>query len=116
MVSAGEIFNLIILDEALHGVYVALLAQEQFAALDATEQAAATEWYAQTLDTLYRNELAYTDVLYARLNLTGEVRRFLRYNFNVLADNLLHRAFATPEVERALRPVIGMEQFGAGVA
>ncbi|WP_412027153.1 ribonucleotide-diphosphate reductase subunit beta [Deinococcus yunweiensis] len=99
MVAAGEIFNLIILDEALHGVYVALLAQEQFAALDATEQAAATEWYAQTLDTLYRNELAYTDVLYARLNLTGEVRRFLRYNFNVLADNLgLERTFPDEEI------------------
>jgi hypothetical protein len=35
---------------------------------------------------------------------------------NVMADNVLRRAFATPEVERALRPVIGMEQFGAGVA
>ena len=33
---------------------------------------------------------------------------------NVLADNVIRRAFATPEVERALRPVIGMEQFGAG--
>jgi len=35
---------------------------------------------------------------------------------NVMADNVLRRAFATAEVERALRPVIGMEQFGAGVA
>lgn len=35
---------------------------------------------------------------------------------NVLGDNVLRRAFATPAVERVLRPVIGMEEFGAGVA
>jgi len=34
---------------------------------------------------------------------------------NVLADNVIRRAFSTPDVERALRPVIGMEEFGAGV-
>jgi len=35
---------------------------------------------------------------------------------NVLGDNVIRRAFATPDVERALRPVIGMEEFGAGLA
>ncbi len=35
---------------------------------------------------------------------------------NVLADGVLRRAFSTKAVERALRPVIGMETFGAGVA
>ncbi|SES27123.1 hypothetical protein SAMN05216199_2677 [Pedococcus cremeus] len=35
---------------------------------------------------------------------------------NVAADNVLRRAFSTGEVERALRPVIGMEEFGAGIA
>jgi hypothetical protein len=34
---------------------------------------------------------------------------------NVLADNVIRRAFSTPDVERSLRPVIGMEEFGAGV-
>jgi hypothetical protein len=34
---------------------------------------------------------------------------------NVLADNVIRRAFSTPAVERALRPVIGMEEFGAGI-
>ncbi len=33
---------------------------------------------------------------------------------NVLGSNLLHRAFATREAERAIRPVIGIETFGAG--
>ena len=35
---------------------------------------------------------------------------------NVLADNVIRRAFSTADVERALRPVIGMEEFGAGIA
>jgi hypothetical protein len=33
---------------------------------------------------------------------------------NVLADDVLQRAFSTRQVEAALRPVIGMEEFGAG--
>lgn len=35
---------------------------------------------------------------------------------NVLGDNVIRRAFATRAVERRLRPVIGMEEFGAGIA
>jgi hypothetical protein len=35
---------------------------------------------------------------------------------NVLADNVIRRAFSTREVELALRPVIGLEEFGAGQA
>ncbi|GAA2738104.1 hypothetical protein GCM10009867_27990 [Pedococcus aerophilus] len=35
---------------------------------------------------------------------------------NVLADNVIRRAFSTRDVERRLRPVIGAEEFGAGIA
>ena len=35
---------------------------------------------------------------------------------NVLADDVIRRAFSTPAVERRLRPVIGVEEFGAGLA
>ncbi len=35
---------------------------------------------------------------------------------NVLCHNAMRRAFSTRAVERALRPVIGIEQFGAGLA
>lgn len=108
MVSAGEIFNLIILDEALHGVYVALLAQEKFNLLNAAEQAYAKAWYAETLQTLYRNELAYTDVLYADVDLAGDVKRFIRFNFNVLADNLaLERTFPDEDINPLVQNGIG---------
>jgi len=33
---------------------------------------------------------------------------------NVLAGDVLQRAFSTRQVEAALRPVIAMEEFGAG--
>ena len=33
---------------------------------------------------------------------------------NALGDDVLRRAFADRDLERAVRPVIGMEEFGAG--
>ncbi|WP_135229024.1 ribonucleotide-diphosphate reductase subunit beta [Deinococcus fonticola] len=104
MVAAGEIFNLIILDEALHGVYVALLAQEQYAALNPAEQTYARAWYEDTLQILYRNELAYTELLYAGVGLTADVKTFIRFNFNVLADNLaLPRSFPDEEINAVIQ-------------
>ncbi|HKX67705.1 MAG TPA: cellobiose phosphorylase, partial [Intrasporangium sp.] len=32
---------------------------------------------------------------------------------NVLANNVIRRYFSTPAVEQVLRPVIGIEEFGA---
>lgn len=99
MVAAGEIFNLIILDEALHGVYVALLAQEKFKAMTSAEQAYAEAWYKEMLQKLYQNELIYTEILYRDVGLVDEVKRFIRYNFNILADNLdLDRQFNEEEI------------------
>lgn len=104
MVNAGEIFNLIILDEAVHGVYVAMLAAERFEALDSTEKEAALAWYDETLRTLYANEVRYSEYLYDRLELTHEVKAFIRYNFNVLTDNLnLARKFPDEDINPIVR-------------
>ena len=35
---------------------------------------------------------------------------------NALGDDVLRKAFASPSYERALRPVIGIEQFGASAS
>ncbi len=32
---------------------------------------------------------------------------------NVIGNDVIRRAFSTPAVEKALRPVIGIEEFGA---
>ena len=34
---------------------------------------------------------------------------------NVLGNGVMRKAFSTPAVEKALRPVIGIEEFGAGI-
>lgn len=104
MVSAGEIFNLIILDEAVHGVYVAMLASERFEQFSKAEKDAALTWYEEMLHTLYQNEVRYSEYLYERLELTHEVKTFIRYNFNVLADNLgLERSFPDEEINPVVR-------------
>ncbi|MGY2896543.1 ribonucleotide-diphosphate reductase subunit beta [Deinococcus sp. UYEF24] len=104
MVSAGEIFNLIILDEAVHGVYVALLAQERFEAMTETQQAEALAWYAAAQNALYRNELEYSELLYREVGLVEEVQAFIRFNFNVLADNLnVERAFGDEDIHPVIR-------------
>lgn len=99
MVSAGEIFNLIIMDEAVHGVYVGLLAKEKFSQMNEAEQAYAVAWYNEILQILYKNETSYSENLYAHVGLVGEVKRFIRYNFNILADNLdMDRSFRDEEI------------------
>lgn len=99
MVNMGEIFNLIIKDESLHGTYVGLLFQEEFAALGSAEQGRLKAWFQSLAQELYENECAYTDVVYGELGLTGEVKAFVRYNFNVCCDNLgLERLFPEEEV------------------
>ncbi|MFC6618854.1 ribonucleotide-diphosphate reductase subunit beta [Deinococcus radiophilus] len=85
-------------------MYVALLAQEKFAEMNEAEQAYALAWYEDTLMQLYRNELAYTEMLYADVGLVDEVKKFIRYNCNVLADNLgVKRSFEDEEINPIVR-------------
>lgn len=99
MVNMGEIFNLIIRDEAVHGTYVGLLFQEEFGRRSAIRQEKLKVWFRKIAMDLYENECAYTDVVYGDLGLTGEVKAFVRYNFNVCCDNLgLERLFPEEEV------------------
>lgn len=99
MVNMGEIFNLIIKDEALHGTYVGLLFQEYFAKLTPQQQEEFKQWFGSIALELYKNECEYSETLYGDLNLAGEVKKFVRYNFNVTCDNLgFPRMFADEEV------------------
>lgn len=88
MVASGEIIQLIIRDESVHGVFVGLLAQEVFQQLSVKEQEAATSFLYDLLDRLYKNELEYTEKLYDPIGLTHEVKKFVRYNGNKALMNL----------------------------
>jgi ribonucleoside-diphosphate reductase beta chain len=88
MTSSGEIIDLILRDESIHGVYVGVLAQEVYAELDEDEQKDAYETLRGLLQFLHQNEMSYTEELYGEVGLTGEVKTFVRYNANKAMMNL----------------------------
>jgi ribonucleoside-diphosphate reductase beta chain len=108
MTASGEIINLIIRDEAIHGVYVGLMAQELFAQLTPEEQEAAIQERAELLVKLYENELEYTHDVYQTIGLVDEVNKFIRYNANKACMNLAMEPFfeseqINPIVENGLK-------------
>ncbi|MBB6730266.1 class 1b ribonucleoside-diphosphate reductase subunit beta [Cohnella zeiphila] len=99
MTSSGEIIDLILRDESIHGVYVGILAQEVYAELEEDEQKAAFETLQGLLQFLHQNEMGYTEELYTDLGLTEEVKTFVRYNANKAMMNLgLEPAFPDEDV------------------
>ncbi len=88
MTSSGEIIDLILRDESIHGLYVGVLAQELFQSFSADEQAQLQTEVFALLNELYENELVYTNDLYTPLGLTEEVNVYVRYNANKALMNL----------------------------
>ncbi|WP_281257743.1 class 1b ribonucleoside-diphosphate reductase subunit beta [Paenibacillus donghaensis] len=88
MMQSGEIINLIIRDEAIHGVYIGLLAQEIYNKQSDVVKIELNDFSIELLKQLYNNELGYTEDLYDGLGLTHDVKKFLRYNANKALQNL----------------------------
>ncbi|TLS51267.1 class 1b ribonucleoside-diphosphate reductase subunit beta [Paenibacillus antri] len=103
MTSSGEIIDLILRDESIHGLYVGVLAQEVFAELLPGEQAEAEETVRGLLDLLHDNETRYTEEVYAPVGLAGEVTAFLRYNANKAFMNL---GLEPPFAEEEINPIV----------
>lgn len=88
LMQCGEIINLIIRDEAIHGVYVGLLAQEIYNRQSPEVQRELKEWSVELLMNLYENECHYTADIYDSVGLTHDVKAFIRYNANKALANL----------------------------
>ncbi|MFB5758923.1 class 1b ribonucleoside-diphosphate reductase subunit beta [Paenibacillus medicaginis] len=88
MMQSGELINLIIRDEAIHGVYVGLLAQEIYNKQSEEVKKGLKEFVIELLNDLYENELRYTEELYDDIGLTHDVKKFIRYNGNKALQNL----------------------------
>ncbi|WP_026021139.1 class 1b ribonucleoside-diphosphate reductase subunit beta [Paenibacillus senegalensis] len=88
MTSSGEIIDLILRDESIHGLYVGVLAQEVYRELSVEEQKEASASLMELFEKLHRNEEAYTDDLYTPIGLQEEVKAFIRYNANKAMMNL----------------------------
>ncbi|KOY16509.1 class 1b ribonucleoside-diphosphate reductase subunit beta [Paenibacillus xylanivorans] len=85
---SGEIIDLILRDESIHGVYVGVLAQEIYASFDETQRNHVYQSLVDLIQLLHQNELQYTQELYTPIHLTEEVEAFLRYNANKAMMNL----------------------------
>ncbi|WP_024655268.1 class 1b ribonucleoside-diphosphate reductase subunit beta [Borrelia hispanica] len=88
MVNSGEIINLILRDESVHGVFVGLLAQEEFDKMTMKEQALAYKEVSLILEKLYSLEREYTKELYSCVGLESAVDVFVRYNADKALMNL----------------------------
>lgn len=93
MMQSGEIINLIIRDEAIHGVYVGLLAQEIYNKQDEKVKQELQSYTIQLLLNLYENELRYTEDVYDPLGISHDVKKFVRYNANKALQNLGYDAY-----------------------
>ncbi|MEK4731612.1 class 1b ribonucleoside-diphosphate reductase subunit beta [Paenibacillus sp. FSL L8-0641] len=85
---SGEIIDLILRDESIHGVYVGVLAQEIYAELDEEEQRDLYQTLVGLLRYLHNNEEQYTEQIYTPIRLVDDVKVFLRYNANKAMMNL----------------------------
>lgn len=88
MTCSGEIIDLILRDESIHGVYVGVLAQEIFADLEEADQRDVYETLEGLLRYLHANEERYTEQIYTSIGLVDDVKVFLRYNANKAFMNL----------------------------
>ncbi|SET07618.1 class 1b ribonucleoside-diphosphate reductase subunit beta [Paenibacillus sp. NFR01] len=85
---SGEIIDLILRDESIHGVYVGVLAQEIYNELEENEREELYQSLVELLRALHANEEQYTEQIYSSIHLTEEVKIFLRYNANKAMMNL----------------------------
>jgi len=97
MTASGEIINLILRDESIHGVFVGILAQQIY---DEFSDEQKTRLYKETMSLLvqlYDIELQYTAEIYESIGLVDEVNKFIRYNANKALMNLGFEAYFDDE-------------------
>lgn len=103
MTNSGEIIDLILRDESIHGVYVGLLAQELYQSFNKrTQERLKIELY-ELLDELTSNEFLYTEELYEPIGLQDEVKKYVRYNANKALQNL---GFDSYFPEEKINPIV----------
>ncbi|QNR70453.1 class 1b ribonucleoside-diphosphate reductase subunit beta (plasmid) [Paenibacillus peoriae] len=103
MTASGEIIDLILRDESIHGVYVGVLAQELYESFTPERQKALKEHLDSQLSVLMGNEDLYTEQVYDSLGMADEVKDFLRYNANKAYMNL---GFEPPYTEAEINPIV----------
>ncbi|KKZ97396.1 class 1b ribonucleoside-diphosphate reductase subunit beta [Bacillus wiedmannii] len=103
LTASGEIINLIIRDESIHGVFVGILAQQLFAELSAEDQQEVQKETQELLMELYKIEMAYTEEIYTSIGLVEDVNRFVRYNAN---KGLMNLGLEPKFEEEEINPIV----------
>ncbi len=88
MIGAGEIINLIIRDEAVHGLFVGLLAQGTLDECPKNEKEELKKKVYDIMLELFELETEYTKELYEKIGLHEEVLKFVKYNADKALMNL----------------------------
>jgi ribonucleoside-diphosphate reductase beta chain len=97
LMQSGEIINLIIRDESIHGVYVGRLATELYQLFDTTTKKTLKKWLDDLMQKLYKAAKSLVNAIYHNLNLEDDVNKFVRYNANKALMNLGFDAFFSAE-------------------
>jgi len=103
MTCSGEIIDLILRDESIHGLYVGVLAQELYAEFSEAEQEQLKNEVHELLQVLYDNELVYTNEMYSAVGLVDDVNAYVRYNANKALMNLGFEPFFP---EEPINPIV----------
>lgn len=88
MIASSDIIKKIVADESIHGVFIGILAQEIYNKFPKEKQEKIYDKLMKLLDDLMENELKYTEEIYTKVNLTNEVKEYLKYNANKALMNL----------------------------
>ena len=88
MVASSDIIKKIIADESIHGVFVGKLAQEIYEKMNFIEKENVKDEIMELFYDLYENESKFTDEIYSDVELTSEVKEYIKYNGNRALMNL----------------------------
>lgn len=88
LMQAGEIINLILRDESIHGLYVGRLATLLYESFDIELQGEMKKFTMSLLEELYEQEIALIEQIYDKVDLSHDVKIFVRYNANKALMNL----------------------------
>ncbi|WOO87298.1 class 1b ribonucleoside-diphosphate reductase subunit beta [Mollicutes bacterium LVI A0039] len=88
LIRSGEIINLIIRDEEVHGKFSGILAQRELGKFDEPTQLKLKTKVIELMESLYVLEISYTNELYKELGLEEEVLTYVKYNADRALENL----------------------------
>lgn len=88
LIRSGEIINLIIRDEEVHGKFSGILAQRELKKYSTDKQEAMQKKVLRLMEDLYELEQDYTHELYDELGLYDDVIKYVQYNADRALENL----------------------------